>query len=557
MGSKFMEFLGVLKEKFIKNENFDPNYQENLVNSLLDEEDSDAKITPMETKIFKDTKRFLDLSKTYSVVVKKKDENDKENGIVFIFRERFRSSSEESFAEGLEKLRVDNKCLMALAIGFQSNQEKAKFEEQNDKKFGNIRAIHFSKIPENGFEEALNIAFPDTTEVNKAKITDENEGSQNLTDLRNEKSIIQVGNDSPDEKHTKMDEQIISSLRPRISANKFAFYLGAGASRPFDFPTWYQMIKETIETLSNEVRNQNTNSNFIGDLASSLQNSYSTVMFSTFVSHFCSKVTEYKKSGYDKSWNDEKSLKIGIDGVVKKYLSKVERFVGSLRDEKLAINIISSFCSKNRSIPIFTTNYDPVAELSILFRGGKPQTTWNYEQRKGEILESEICHLHGISMPIEDDFLMELFKDKEEELKKAQEWINEVRDEEKSKESVPVLLENSYDLIRERPYCFALYPLLQAFTDRSILIIGSSLTDVNLRLIAKKAFEITRKSQYAIMRIGPSLQEIATHNEIEKSDELKHMRDAPFTEIGLNPIWKTDVEITSFLNNLLLNPIKQ
>jgi hypothetical protein len=59
------------------------------------------------------------------------------------------------------------------------------------------------------------------------------------------------------------------------------------------------------------------------------------------------------------------------------------------------------------------------------------------------------------------------------------------------------------------------------------------------------------------MRIGPSLQEIATHNEIEKSDELKHMRDAPFTEIGLNPIWKTDVEITSFLNNLLLNPIKQ
>jgi hypothetical protein len=53
------------------------------------------------------------------------------------------------------------------------------------------------------------------------------------------------------------------------------------------------------------------------------------------------------------------------------------------------------------------------------------------------------------------------------------------------------------------------------------------------------------------MRIGPSLQEIATHNEIEKSDELKNMRDAPFTEIGLTPIWKTDQQITLFLKQLL------
>lgn len=290
----------------------------------------------------------------------------------------------------------------------------------------------------------------------------------------------------------------IQKLKTAYNQDDLVLCLGAGVSIDEGLPNWERLIKSLIKDFlrSNYNKNIENLQNEINDEFGS----FSNITLGRFI---------------------KKALKSKFHYQLKKCL--YEEYSRTHNSESL-LDTVTDFCRPVRGkfgiYSIITYNYDDLLEFYLEKKGVKHTVIY----REYDVAEKDslpIYHVHG--------FLPQ-----------------KGRLDKQMKNSI-VFDEEEYHYQYEKPFSWQNLTQLNLFKDKTVLFIGVSGTDPNLRrlLDIARAYSKDDINHYAILKNHWDL------NNKKLANIFRNMEEDTFKELGINVIWYNDhPEINGIINEI-------
>jgi hypothetical protein len=280
-----------------------------------------------------------------------------------------------------------------------------------------------------------------------------------------------------------------------IAENNFSLFLGAGVSMSANLPSWWNLLKDMIDTCKQKEFKD-------GDIEKLTKVCYnSSIVMGRFV-----RMMMEKKS------NDEdyyQCLHDALYGGISAYRSPLIDEICNLVDSK-----------KLQAQSIITYNFDDVMERALRERGIENYSVFGQNQPQRFF---PIYHVHGfIPYANKDDI-----------------------------KSVPVLSEEEYHRVYASSYNWSNVEQLHALSRTTCIFIGLSMTDPNLRRLLDIAIQDSENDPRHFVFL-PRISEFGTDKNAEaKNNEAMKIQKQIFVELGLRVIWYRDYnELPKLLKNL-------
>lgn len=280
-----------------------------------------------------------------------------------------------------------------------------------------------------------------------------------------------------------------------IAENNFSLFLGAGVSMSANLPSWWNLLKDMIDTCKQKEFKD-------GDIEKLTKVCYnSSIVMGRFV-----RMMMEKKS------NDEdyyQCLHDALYGGISAYSSPLIDEICNLVDSK-----------KSQAQSIITYNFDDVMERALRKRGIGNYSVFGQNQPQRFF---PIYHVHGfIPYANKDDI-----------------------------KSVPVLSEEEYHRVYASSYNWSNVEQLHALSRTTCIFIGLSMTDPNLRRLLDIAIQDSENDPRHFVFL-PRISEFGTDKNAEaKNNEAMKIQKQIFVEQGLRVIWYSDYnELPKLLKNL-------
>lgn len=358
----------------------------------------------------------------------------------------------------------------------------------------------------------------DTTELLNILTKFNDISIESLTDLSEiivNRTISNSLSREPDEWMVKREEQI-TQLKQIYKNQGIVLFLGAGISKEKGIPEWEELISDLLVELiseklsSNEMRLNENESKFIIQKLKEMNESSPLIQ------------ARYIRTGFDKTFNQ--------------ILSKILYRNSSSETPKL-LKSLSTLCLPKRSgrggvKAVVTYNFDDI--LETIFREAGIDSKSIY--READIPSQEelgVYHVHGF-LPRNTDGYDDL------------------------SESLLVFSEDGYHSLFLKPYSWQNLVQLHFLRENTCLMIGSSMTDPNLRRLLTIP-DLMRESpgHFVIMkRESYNLDSNAGNNMrpniIEAFSAVnQELQERSSNELGLNIIWINDYsEIPGILDQI-------
>ncbi len=280
-----------------------------------------------------------------------------------------------------------------------------------------------------------------------------------------------------------------------IAENNFSLFLGAGVSMSANLPSWWNLLKDMIDTCKQkEFKDRD-----IEKLTKVCYNS--SIVMGRFV-----RMMMEKKS------NDEDYYQCLHDALY----GGISAYRSPLIDE--ICNLVYS--KKSQAQSIITYNFDDVMERALRERGIGNYSVFGQNQPQRFF---PIYHVHGfIPYANKDDI-----------------------------KSVPVLSEEEYHRVYASSYNWSNVEQLHALSRTTCIFIGLSMTDPNLRRLLDIAIQDSENDPRHFVFL-PRISEFGTDKNAEaKNNEAMKIQKQIFVELGLRVIWYRDYnELPKLLKNL-------
>lgn len=280
-----------------------------------------------------------------------------------------------------------------------------------------------------------------------------------------------------------------------IAENNFSLFLGAGVSMSANLPSWWNLLKDMIDTCKQKEFKD-------GDIEKLTKVCYnSSIVMGRFV-----RMMMEKKS------NDEDYYQCLHDALY----GGISAYRSPLIDE--ICNLVYS--KKSQAQSIITYNFDDVMERALRERGIGNYSVFGQNQPQRFF---PIYHVHGfIPYANKDDI-----------------------------KSVPVLSEEEYHRVYASSYNWSNVEQLHALSRTTCIFIGLSMTDPNLRRLLDIAIQDSENDPRHFVFL-PRISEFGTDKNAEaKNNEAMKIQKQIFVELGLRVIWYRDYnELPKLLKNL-------
>lgn len=290
-------------------------------------------------------------------------------------------------------------------------------------------------------------------------------------------------------------DRTMGHAKVSIAENNFSLFLGAGVSMSANLPSWWNLLKDMIDTCKQKEFKD-------GDIEKLTKVCYnSSIVMGRFV-----RMMMEKKS------NDEdyyQCLHDALYGGISAYRSPLIDEICNLVDSK-----------KSQAQSIITYNFDDVMERALRKRGIGNYSVFGQNQPQRFF---PIYHVHGF-IPYANK--------------------NDIK-------SVPVLSEEEYHRVYASSYNWSNVEQLHALSRATCIFIGLSMTDPNLRRLLDIAIQDSENDPRHFVFL-PRISEFGTDKNAEaKNNEAMKIQKQIFVELGLRVIWYSDYnELPKLLKNL-------
>lgn len=276
----------------------------------------------------------------------------------------------------------------------------------------------------------------------------------------------------------------LEMAKTSLTEERFTLFLGAGVSMSANLPSWWNLLKDMIDTCKQKEFKD-------GDIEKLTKVCYnSSIVMGRFV-----RMMMEKKS------NDEdyyQCLHDALYGGISAYRSPLIDEICNLVDSK-----------KLQAQSIITYNFDDVMERALRERGIGNYSVFGQNQPQRFF---PIYHVHGfIPYANKDDI-----------------------------KSVPVLSEEEYHRVYASSYNWSNVEQLHALSRTTCIFIGLSMTDPNLRRLLDIAIQDSENDPRHFVFL-PRISEFGTDKNAEaKNNEAMKIQKQIFMELGLRVIWYRD-----------------